>query len=128
MLKVAKSTGSLLRKANPAPKNLAFVKKQIALIEGLNSQAWTQAWSLPPVTRSCLSFSSTQCSKVSLTPLVDLYNQNVANMNSETLKLNRLLKKFNKAKAAKLSSALRKNLEESLTTSETLKVDTLECK
>jgi hypothetical protein len=101
----------------------------VATIQALNSQAWTQAWTIPTdITINCISFSAALCEKKDLTPLVELYNGSVAKMNAETLKLNRKLKAIDKKSAARLASALRTSVEESLTTSETLKIETLECK
>jgi hypothetical protein len=129
ILKVSKSTANSLRKSDRSPRTSAFIKKTLATIQALNSQAWTQAWTIPTeVTINCISFSAALCEKKDLSPLVELYNDSVIKMNAETLKLNRRLKVFNKKTAAQLASALRASLEESLKTSDTLKIETLECK
>lgn len=129
ILKVSKLTANSLRKSDRSAKTSAFIKKTLATVQALNSQAWTQAWTIPTgVTINCISYSAALCEKKDLTPLVELYNKSVMQMNAETLKLNRKLKVFDRKAAAKLGSALRASLEESLTTSDTLKVETLECK
>ena len=129
ILKISKLTANSLRKADNSQKAAAFIKKTVATIQALNSQAWTQAWTIPTeITVNCISFNSSLCEKKDLSPLVDLYNGSVTQMNAETLKLNRKLKAVDKKTAARLASALRTSFEESLTTSETLKVETLVCK
>jgi len=129
ILKVSKLTANSLRKSDRSAKTSAFIKKTLAIIQALNSQAWTQAWTLPTeVTINCISFSKDLCEKKDLSSLVELYNDTVRKMNAETLKLNRKLKAFDNKTAARLASALRASLEESLSTSDTLKIETLECK
>ncbi len=129
ILKVSKLSANALRKVDRSPKTTAFIKKTVAIIQALNSQAWTQAWTLPTeVAINCISFSADLCEKKDLSPLVDLYNASVSKMNAETLKLNRKLKSFDKNAAARLASALRAGFQESLTNSDTLKIETLECK
>jgi hypothetical protein len=121
-------TANALRKVDPSPKTSAFIKKTVATLQALNSQAWTQAWTLPTeVTINCISFSAALCEKKDLSPLVDLYNGSVKKMNAETLKLNRKLRSLDKKSAVRLGAALKAGVEESLTTSETLKIETLEC-
>jgi hypothetical protein len=129
ILKISKLTASSLRKADRSAKIAAFTKKTVVAIQALNSQAWTQAWTIPTeITTNCISFSNDLCQKKDLSPLVTLYNDSVEKMNNETLKLNRKLKALDKKAANRLASTLRENLEKSLATSETLKVETLECK
>lgn len=129
ILKISKLTANSLRKADQSPKVAAFIKKTIATIQALNSQAWTQAWTIPTeITINCISFSTNLCEKKDLSPLVELYNNSVKKMNDETLKINRKLKAFNKRAAGHLASDLRESYESSLASSETLNVETLECK
>jgi len=129
ILRVSKLTATSLRKADRSTKIAAFIKKTLATIQALNSQAWTQAWTIPTeITTNCISFSTDLCEKKDLSPLVELYNDSVKKMNDETLKINRKLKALDKKAAGRLASNLRENFKNSLATSETLKVETLECK
>lgn len=128
ILKVSKLTAISLRKADKSVKVEAFIKKTLATIQALNSQAWTQAWTIPTeITINCISFSTDLCKKTDLSPLVELYNDSVKKMNDETLKINRKLKALNKKVATRLAANLRENYKDSLASSETLKVETLEC-
>jgi hypothetical protein len=129
ILKISKLTASSLRRADQSIKVAAFTKKTLAVVQSLNSQAWTQAWTIPTeITTNCISFSNDLCEKKDLSPLVDLYNDSVTKMNRETLKLNRKLKARDNKAATRLASALKDSYKDSLATSETLKVETLECK
>jgi hypothetical protein len=128
ILKVSKRMARLLKRYDEDQTTLAFSRKTIATLQALNSQAWTQAWSIPgQITTNCISYSTDLCKKIDLTPLVDLYNGSVLDMNRLALKLNRTLGKRNKIVAKRLALEVRKSLSESLTTSETLKVETIEC-
>lgn len=128
ILRISKLTANSLRKFDRSAKVAGFIKKTIATIQALNSQAWTQAWTIPTeITINCISFSTNLCDKKDLSPLVELYNGSVKKMNDETLKINRKLKALNKRAASRLASELRENYEDSLASSETLKVETLEC-